>query len=221
MNDIPHLFAYRSGNSIIHRTPAGIKLLCMIIGTIAACSGSLALLVAISIILGFLVPVSRMKPKTILRNAKIIFWYVVFIFLFRIAGKSLETSVVIEELKETGLYIWQLAVILLTGTIFYETTTNLEIRHTLSSIQNALMRLIGKKINFPDIAFLLSLTITFIPRIFETWENLVHAWNARGGNLHRGIASAWYRLTILVPLLIVKLLSVASDTDRAIRNRSN
>lgn len=221
MNDIPHLFAYRSGNTVIHRAPAGFKLVCMIAITISAFSGLIAVLIALSIILVLFLPVSKMKMATIFRNAYIVFWYTVFIFVFRIVGKPFESTLVIQELRETGLYIWQLAVVLFTGTLFYETTSNLEIRHTLSSIQNALIRLTGKKIVFPDIAFLLSLTITFIPRIFETWGSLVHAWNARGGNLNRGIRGAWNRLTILVPLLIIKLLSVASDTDRAIRNRSN
>jgi len=221
MNDIPHLFAYRSGNTLLHRTPAGIKLLCMIAGTICAFSSSITVLITLSTILVILIPVSKMKLKTIYRNVIIVFWYALFIFIFRFAGKPLEKDVFMGELHETLLYIWQIATVLLTGTLFYETTSNMEIQHALSSIQNALIRLTGKKIHIPDLAFLISLTITFIPRIFETWNSLVHAWNARGGNLHRGIRGAWNRLTILVPLLIIKLLSVASDTDRAIRNRSN
>jgi energy-coupling factor transporter transmembrane protein EcfT len=220
MNDIPHLFAYRSGNTPLHRIPAGIKLLLMIAGTVCAFSGSNTALIALSIILVLLIPVSKMKTKTIFRNAEIIFWYAVFIFTFRIAGKPFEQGVFMKELHETGLYIWQIATVLFTGTFFYETTSNLEIRHTLSSIQNALKRLTGGKMRVPDVALLLSLTITFIPRIFETWKSLVHAWNARGGNRHKGIKGAWNRLTVLIPLLIIKLLSVASDTDRAIRNRS-
>ena len=169
MSDIPHLFAYRSDNTLIHRAPAEFKLVCMIAVTVCAFSNSLTTLIIISIIIALLIPVSKMKPLTVLRNVKIVFWYAMFIFVFRITGKPVETGIIMQELHDTGIYSWQLAAVLFTGTLFYETTTILDIRHTISSIQNVCIRLTRNKIPIPDIAFLLSLTITFIPRIFETW----------------------------------------------------
>lgn len=231
MRRLPPLFAYRSAATPLHRVPAGIKLAAMCALTPVAFAIPLRYLALMGLMLGILFAISRTELKTILRNIAILFWYALFIAVFRITGKPLNTEVILRELTLTGTYIARLAVVLAIGTLFYETTSTLEIKRVLERVQTAVARpfapvrsrvsrFTGRTIEFPNMALLLSLTISFIPRIFDVWTALTIAWEARGGSTHRGISGSWRRLTTLVPLLVVRLLSIAADTDRALRNRS-
>jgi len=222
------LFRYRPADTPVHRLPAGLKLAGMFLVTVAVFSAGLPGLLASSAALAFLALLARIPASVHLRNLRILLSYALFILAFRLAGTGFEAAFLRRMLGETGTYLWQLSAVLLAGTLFYETTGTLEIRHCLAAVQLFFQRLANRLLRtfdrpeaeLPDIAFLLSLTISFIPRIFEAWTDLTRAWDARGGTLHRGLSGAWKRCTVLVPLLIAKLLSVAADTDRAIRNRS-
>jgi biotin transport system permease protein len=212
----PTLFSYRSGTTIIHRTPAGVKLAGMIACTIAVFSPFIPALIAASVMLAVTAILARTTARTILSGAKLVLYYGLFIAAFRIIGKPFESSVILAELRAGALYTWQLSAVLLAGTLFYGTTGTTEIAHTLSAIQKA----IRWRKPLPDVAFLLSLTVSFIPRIFSAWADLEKAWATREGNRKHGRAAFIRRTTTLIPLLVIKLLSIAYETDRAIRNRS-
>lgn len=212
----PTLFRYRSGTTLLHRTPTGVKLAGMIACTIAVFSGFLPILAVTSFFLIFFAILARTTARTILANAKLVIFYGLFIVVFRLLGKPAERAVILAEVGAGALYTWQLTCVILAGTIFYETTGTMDIAQSLRTIQQA----IRWRKPLPDIAFLLSLTIGFIPRIFGAWADLEKAWAAREGNRDRGPTAFIRRTTTLVPLLVLKLLSIASDTDRAIRNRS-
>jgi ABC-type cobalt transport system, permease component CbiQ and related transporters len=202
--------------TLIHRTPTGIKLAGMIACTIAVFSGFLQILAATSFFLIICAILARTTAGTILATAKLVIFYGLFIVVFRLVGKPVESAVILAELGAGAFYTWQLACVILAGTIFYETTGTIDIAQTLQSVQKA----VRWRKPLPDVAFLLSLTIGFIPRIFGAWADLEKAWAAREGNRYRGPNAFIRRTTTLVPLLVLKLLSIASDTDRAIRNRS-
>lgn len=205
-----------ASNTPVHRAPALLKLAIMLAVTAIVFSGITASLAVTSALIALVTVLAKTSAGTIARNVKIVFWYGIFVAVFRIAGKPLESSILLAEIRASAYYIWQLAVILLAGSVFFETTGTTEIGHALSSLQKA----VRWKAPLPDIAFLLSLTIGFIPRIFDAWVSLDKAWTARGGSLHRGIGGAFRRITTLVPLLVIRLMAIAADTDRAIRNRS-
>ena len=225
----PTLFSFRPANSLLHRVPAGIKLIALLLATIMIFSANLRWLTVASICLLLLIPAGHIRLKVIARNLLIIFWYGIFIAAFRVSGKPAETAIILRELQAAGLYTWQLAIILLTGTFFYETTSTLDIRYTITRLQKGILRILQPFIRkcpflrqheFPDIALLLSLTLAFIPRIFIIWNDLNHAWDARGGCDRKGLSPKLRRITVLMPLVIAKLLIAATDTERAIRNRS-
>ncbi len=231
MKTEPALFSYRSIRTVIHRVPAGVKLACMIASTGAVFSGSIPVLAGVSAILALGILLARTRPETIRNNIRIILLYGALIVAFKFAGVRPDRATLESGLIASGLYLWRLAAVLFAGTVFYETTSSLEIRHTLSALQNGIgwvfspftrlfRRISGRDPSFPDVALLLSLTINFIPRVFAAWNDLDRAWAARGGNARRGIGSAFRRFTVLVPALIALLLAVASDTEKAIRNRS-
>lgn len=224
------LFRFSPVETPVHRIPTILKLLGLVASSILVFSDNLLVPAGTGIGLAFLAFMSRIPFSAHLKNLRILVFYAAFILVFRFAGPIPAHEALISGLEDSARYLGRLFLILLAGTVFYETTSSLEIRNALYDMQRAGERAftrilralrISRKPELPDVALLLSLTISFIPRIFETWTILNLAWNARGGKLHRGISGAWKRFTVLVPLLIVSLLAVAAETDRAIRNRSS
>lgn len=223
------LFRFNPVITPIHKIPALAKLCALIAVSIGAFCTELIVPLLAGVALVSLAMFAKIPLSSHLKNVRILLWYALFIIVFRFAGPLPPIDAIGKGLAESGLYLFRLALVLLAGTVFYETTSTLEIRNALYTIQNAIARVTRrfratgskKTSHLPDVALLLSLTITFIPRIFDSWIRLNHSWDARGGNLHHGFRAAIKRITTLVPLLIISLLAVASDTDRAIRNRSD
>lgn len=191
---------------------AGITLLVFIGGT--GTRGTL------SLILFFACVIARISLSVVFRSIRILIFYALIMFIFRFSGIPTDKTILISQLFESLIYLWQLSLVLFSGTVFFETTSSLEIRNTLQLLQEKLYGLLGNRQFLPDIAFLLSLTITFIPRIFEVWGNLNRSWEARGGNLLIWPQKSWKKMTVVIPLLIAHLLTLAAETERAIRNRS-
>lgn len=231
MNDTGPLFCYHPAESPVHRIPACYKLAGLVVLTILVFSGPLPVLPVAGLFVAILASAAHMPFRVIFRNICITLWYAAFIIMFRFIGPIPALDQFQKELAESGIYIARLFLVLLAGTVFYETTGTIEIFHTLKAFQSRLERIVyviskpftgfsGKSPDFPDIASLLSLTIAFIPRIFATWTALNRSWDARGGKHTRGLSGTWKRCTVLVPLLVISMLSTAANTDRAMRNRS-
>lgn len=230
MNDFSNLFGYRPGDSPIHRIPAHIKLAALLPCTAAVFALGIPALAGLTVVMLVLSLAAGITFPVFLRNTRIILIYGILVALFRFTGKPLNGEPWLAEAAESALYLWRLFLVMLTGTLFYETTSTLEIRHALADFQEWVSALLSRAVKLtgikvkspelPDIAFLLSLTFTFIPRIFATQALLEDAWDARSGKAHRNPVAAIRRVTVLIPLLVSKLLALAADTERAIRNRS-
>ncbi len=207
--------SYRPGSTSLHRAPAGVKLLTLFACASATFAPIPHILPVLSVIAILGVALSGAGSAAVRQIAGFALFYGVFISFFRIAGKPLTIPVLSVELTASLIYLWQLTIVLCLGTAFYASTGATEITATLATLQ--------KKIRwpaaFPDIAFLFSLTLGFIPRVFSQWNALNDAWRARGGS-GKGLRAAYRRMTTLVPLLIISLLYKAEQTDRAIKNRS-
>lgn len=203
-------------NSILRNVPALVKLAFMLGLTATLFSNDVRVLAAAASVVALSALAARLGAKTWLALLKTVALYGAFIAFFRILGKPLERAVLVAELSATGEYLFRLACVLVAGTVFYATTGMTELTLALSAVRKKIPR----SDRLPDIALLLSLTVGFVPRILETWKTLERSWNARGGSSRKGLAPSLKRMTTLIPLLIIQLLAVAADTDRAIRNRS-
>ncbi len=211
------LFRYTPRSSPVHRTPAPIKMLLLLALAPAVFFGPTALLATLTALLAILFPLARVGGRVILRSFGFILKYGIFVLAFRLVGKSLRPEILLSELRESLFYLWRLSSILMAGTIFYESTSGSEIRRALSLPRTFLIRIHPSLSRLPDIAFELSLTIIFIPRVFEVWTNLDRAWAARGGAHSAGRLR---KMRILLPLLVIQLFEMAGTTARAISNRS-
>jgi len=230
MKDTSNLFGYRPGNSPIHRIPVHLKLAFLLPCTAAVFALPVPALAGASLVFLGLSWLAGISLPVFMRNTRIVFMYGILVGLFRFVGLPWNAGIWLAYAAESGLYLWRLFLVMLTGTLFYETTGTLEIRHALADIQHRLAAFLVRTAGIagirkpmpelPDVAFLLSLTISFIPRIFEAWSVIEDSWNARGGRTHRNPVAAVRRISLLVPLLVSKLLALAADTERAIRSRS-
>ncbi len=225
------LFGYRSGFTAVHRAPVALKFAILLCVTIAVFALPWAFLVPVSALLCVFAIVGKVDIRGLRGAVKLLAIWVAFIGAFRLVGKPLDPGILSVELGETGLYAWRLAAVLLAGSVFYETTSGLEIRDSFARAEDMVNRAVRglsglipyrrtekapKGVRF---ALVFSLTIIFIPRIFAAWESLERAWQARGGS-QKGFRGAYRKVSVLLPLLLLRLFSLAVDTDRAIRNRS-
>jgi biotin transport system permease protein/energy-coupling factor transport system permease protein len=225
----PALFGYRAANTPIHRVPASWKLAALAVAGFCAFASHPAFPLAAGAILVVSALLAEVPVASHRRNLGIVAGYAALIAVFRFVGPIPDQDALIEGLTETGIYVSRLAIALLAGTVFYETTSSLDVRNALYGIQRLFARatrrlpfLRRRGADKPaiDLALLFSLTISFIPRVFETWDRLNRSWDARGGKTRRGVRGALSRVSTLIPILIINLLGVAAVTERAIRNRS-
>lgn len=99
--------------------------------------------------------------------------------------------------------------------LLYFTTTQLEIRAGISTIEMAIRRIFPHKNPVrPQFAHCVSLMLTFIPQIFSAWNELERAWKARGGK--NGLA----KMKKLVPSLISLCMHRAYQTALAVIARN-
>ncbi len=212
------LFSYRPGSTVIHHLPAPVKLVLLVIFSAAVSGGPRELLTVASLFIFLVACAARLSVASVRSLIRIIIFYGLFIAIFSI-GTGEPDHTYQERLYSTLLYLWRLATLVTAGSVFYETTSATDVRHCLYALQKKcetlLARYAGRTVQFPDIALLLSLTVSFIPRIFSTWDSLNSAWLARGGS-----KNGPRKMGVLLPLLLIRLLYIAADTDRAVRNRS-
>lgn len=212
------LFTYRPGTTAIHNLPAPVKLVLLVLFSAAVSGGPRELLSAVSIVVLLAACVARLSAASVRSVIRIVIFYGLFIAVFSI-GSGVPDHTYQERLHSSILYLWRLATLVTAGSIFYETTSGSDVRHCLYALQKKCETLLaqytGHTVRFPDIALLLSLTVSFIPRIFSTWDSLNSAWIARGG-----CKNGPRKMGVLLPLLLIRLLYIAADTDRAVRNRT-
>ena len=81
--------------------------------------------------------------------------------------------------------------------LLYHTTTQLEIRTGIITMESAIRRIFCQKSNVrPAFSQSISLMLAFIPEILSAWRELNRAWKARGGK--NGLS----KMTHLVPALL-------------------
>ncbi len=226
------IFSYNKRDSLIHKTPAILKLLilfCIPLITYFTPLVYHAGLFALAIILLLL---AQIPLKSFLRDLKPIIYYCIFILIIDVLTIllfdktpmpiSTELSAELEEsvsptlnfftiLKEKGnfLLMSRLVVSMAYTSIFFRTTSHLEMRQSLEKIESCIT--FGhSKLTFSK-AF--ALFLNFLPQLFAIWNSLDLAWRARGGK--RTVR----KIIALLPVFISLSLKKANQTLLALKNR--
>jgi biotin transport system permease protein len=206
-------WAYRKGNSLLHRLPGGVKLAALLCLSLGAFFPGLKVFPPLALFLIVLSLWGGIKPWELLRGSRPLLLFVLFIFLFKAlefnspAEASFPLVLNREGLKEGLVFALRIVFAFAWGALFFALTTTGEIKKSLSRLESFL-HLEGLKISL-----LISLMLMFLPRFFEKWEEAERAWQSRGGG--RGFR----KLRVLMPLVIEKMLELAAETSGALESR--
>ena len=216
------LFAYKNGNSFLHKCPAWIKLLFI------PAAGILLLLakwqlVPVAIlclsVLGFMVKISAREQFC---DLKPIFFYAVLLFVFELfmldykSFSALEASFTEvfswQNQKETVFFLLKLTAVMQCASLLFKTSTSLELREGIFLIETKIRAALHLK-NANTFSEMLFMFLNFIPMIAVIWAQLKRAWLARGGK------NSIKMYVSLLPVLFFVSMKKAWNMSRAISIR--
>ncbi len=235
MSKFNSAFSYKQGKSFLHKTKPWIKIL--IIPIISVLFFFLPIYFSVALIFAqtVLCFVLHFTFKEQLRDFKVVFYYAIFLYTTYFIGdflskyipqlssdfdgevlpffQILKTSFinVIFDFNTASMLI-KLFCVMQTSSIVFKTTTTLEIRQGVESIETAIRKIlpVSKKNKFTNT---ISLFLCFIPMVFEIFSQSKRAWIARGGKNNLKMY-----MTIL-PILFSVGLKKAYNQARAIAIR--
>lgn len=236
------LFAYRRGNSILHKTPALLKLAVLMTLCIVTFSGASVVRIGICLLISVIVFILSGAHKESLKQISFvavigtvitIFDMLYFQFSNSTVANATENIIMVlpffginmNGLYDGLLYTVRFFITALAAQVVFETTSSLEIQDAFEAVQNVAAKIIPplKKWN-P--AFVISLTINFIPEVFETWNKVNLAARARtnsSGKNRKGSRGKSNTILIMYQELLALfscLLHFAEMKRQAILNRS-
>ena len=204
------LFSYTKGNSIIHRAPAGLKLLLLLVIPITLYLTPIQVCLAFIPVLFAVALVARIEFGLFLKDLRPIVIYSVMILTIDVLS-YLISSKNGNIITQTSLFmILRLLCAIEAVSIFFRTTSIYETTDCLQRIEGFLTFGKSKLV----VSSMLSLFLSFLPQIFATWKDLELAYKARGGR--RGPA----KIITLMPRLISASIKKADTTFLALLNRS-
>jgi len=174
-------FAYQHGKSFLHRMDVRVKLLSLILISLAclnAAPPSLAALTGLMILAALHV---RLPLSSILLEIRYFFFLLLVVFVAgslstpgSVVFEFLTFSVTLEGVRQGGLLCWRLVLVLLAGLDFVTTTRPSEIKAAVEWFLRPVPRIPEKRV-----ATMLSLIIRFIPLILSQARETADAQRAR------------------------------------------
>lgn len=219
------LFAYRRGNSVLHKIPSVAKLAFLFIFCIFTYKGEM-----------FVSWQELFSWKIVVKNAICFFASAMLFFLSGANWNSIKQLKFVfviggfvtlvklihfpfwfdkDSLAYGILYTVRFFITSLVAQVIFETTSPLQIQDALELVQNGISKIIPQ-IKKWNPALVVSLAINFIPEIFETWNKVELAVNAR--------TQKKWKLEIIIQkfsTFFSCLLSNAETKRMAVLNRSN
>jgi energy-coupling factor transporter transmembrane protein EcfT len=207
-------WAYRKGNTPLHRASGGVKLAFLLCFSLGAFFSGFKVFPILALLLAVLSLAGGIKPWELLRGSRPLLLFVLFVFLFKAlefnpSGTENPCPVALnpEGLKEGLVFGLRIAFSFASGALFFALTTVGEIKRSLSRLESLL------RLERLRLSLLVSLMLMFLPRFFEKWEEAERAWKSRGGK--RGFG----KLRALVPLVMEKMMELAAETSAALESR--
>jgi energy-coupling factor transporter transmembrane protein EcfT len=199
-------WSYRAETSALHRCPAGIKFILLLMLSAAPFFGfPFAGGAAILILTGAFF--SGLKIPELLSGSLPLLIMLLFFVLLRSSNIDSGITINMDNLKN-GLYLTGSILICFTAaSLFFAVTTITEIRKTFAAIEYFFFRKKGKF----SLAF--SLMLAFLPRFFECWENTNLAVISRSCN------NTLRRVTVVLPVVVEKMIETAAEIAQALESR--
>lgn len=207
--------SYIETYSLIHRLNAKVKfiglIILMIVGFMNIDIEAYMLLTVCTITLLALIRLPLVEYKQMFRP---IVYFVSFIAIFNLVFSVPSGKVYFEflfiKISEGSIisalqYSYRIAVIFLLGSVFSISTKPLDFAYGFEDLLSPLKRL---KVPVAEIALMLSLTLRFIPILFEESQVIQKAQMARGADLEHGSFKAKIKglIAMLIPMFIVSFM---------------
>jgi biotin transport system permease protein len=199
------LFGYRAERTLLHRTPAGLKLAFVIIISALALVSLYGLAVSIILIL-LASAAARIPPYVLLKGSKPLF----FLSLCIIALNFIKEDFCGGLINALRIFVPFSAAALL-----FSVTTMRELRLSLAFIEKKIAGIFfpGRK-NTLFFSLGISLMLGFIPRFFALWDDANLACDSR--SCRRGLR----RLPLLLPLVTELMMEASANTALALEARA-
>lgn len=208
---------YFPGNSIIHRLDPRTKLLFLVVYIaalfVAASWISYGLMLSFLI---FVIAVSKIPVKSILRGMKPLVFILAFTAILNIFFTGGETVLVefwgLSITKEgiiRAVFMISRIMMLITGTFLLTYTTSpIALTDGLESLLGPL-----KKIHLPvhELSMMMCIALRFIPTLIEETDKIMSAQKARGADFETG--NIFKRVRALVPILVPLFISAFRRAD--------
>jgi hypothetical protein len=152
-------------------------------------------------IIGIGALIAALPPRTLLRGSRSLFIVCIPVLFFR-SLRFMPFRFLFSGLEEALLFSASLIIVFCAGSLVFAVTTMAQIRSALS---------FGKRTTLFATGF--SLMISFIPRFFIVWNEVDCAYRARAGR------EGFYKMRIVVPLVIEKMITAAAETAYALEAR--
>ena len=233
-------FSYKSGSSFMHRCPAWIKILLIPMVSIAVFNLPFYCVIGLCIAQIILASVLRFTIREQLRDLKAVLYYAVFLIFAKVVGgvgagvaagkiseikisdiPQLTAAFFLSEAATWGLLL-RLLCVMQTASLIFKTSTSLQIREGLESLELAVRRAFGKLFRprraestprHAPVAQAVSLFICFIPQVSKNWHQSERAWKARGGR------KSLKMFVVLLPVFFSVGMKQAYNTAKAISAR--
>lgn len=213
------IFGYLPGRSAIHRMDGRIKVICMILLSIATCAANqildlfLLTLLLLPTLFGSALPIKKFLIQ--LKYFLFLIGLVMAVHSFSIPGAPLTNFSIVNPTRE-GLYSglvfgWRIILIVIMGSILTATTT-------LSTLKDAVEWFLRPIPFIPEtkIATMIGLTFTLIPLIFDQASEMMEAQKAR---CIEGRKSPITRIVFLTYPLLLHTLLRADEMVLAMESR--
>jgi len=205
-------FTYCAGKTFLHRAPAAVKLLAVMILSTVAFASIPGLALAILLILAVSAAV-RIPFWELLKGAKPLVLLSVCIMLLNLNLPNISMN----DLCAGIIAVLRIFVPFAAAALLFAVTTMRELRLSLAALEIRLKNLFAtghtKKKTTALFSLGISLMLGFIPRFFDLWETANLACEARScKRIPR-------RLLILIPLVCERMIEAAADTALALEAR--
>ena len=207
------LFAYRRGNTPLHRFPAALKILFLIILCIVTFAGgmydtlesvlkpSLLILTVLCLAMTLALFFASGCSRTSFKPVRFVLIIGALMILFRVFNQPLK-----DAFAAGLLYTVRFLITAVAAQIVFETTSPLEIKESLGKSAPALA---------------VALAINFIPQVFATWERVHTAALARTPKNKKGLIRSIHIVYCEIQAFFSCLLYQAEIKRKALLNRSS
>jgi len=226
-----YAFEYKAGNSLLHRCPALVKILLLPLLSVLIFALPFYFALALLLFQLILALCLRFSFRELLSDLKIVLWYVIMLLFVKFAafgikvlvewGQTSQFQASQLQPSQPQLFIDQATLIMLLrlfstmllASLFFRTSSSLELRSAFESLELGLRRGLHLKLKTP-VAEALSLFVCFIPLVSKNWKQAERAWFVRGGK------NSIKKYLVLLPVFFSVGMKEAYNLARALSIRS-